>query len=496
YQLDHGQPLAAVGAESTSFYLYGRGVIGTKTNDWGYILQDGLGSTRQLATHEGEVVMSVAYTPWGDVLEYYGSGGIDFGYLGGKYDDTTGLIYMGGGQYYDPVTGRFLTRGAGSNPYKPGAFDPAGMMIAPLALIGLVLGKKKKRGKWDSFIAVLAVCVVVGMSVSACNQPSGAPAPIASGTPTPLQTPTITLTGTPRQTPEGDTVYGKYTSTPGASYQDLRFTATIHCNKTPTPMPTPSLPEVSSDARIVKETYLKLWHFRYEDGSKPWWWYEGHNMDESFTPLDFLDRLLQFEFASIMHLASDYDKDTFVRTGVGSFCFWMSNPGDDCRAKINDSGEIFEYIAKRKLLKIVQKTEKTEYSQGYSIPGDNYDPWTRKEDNARGGYELPFVERFNNPDDYLLDVWNLDFPKSENDVPVEWGNDIAGHQDDFYDNKDKNCFPDGPGCIEGEKTNNVLYNEGNFYIFTYCQWIFYNSGFDPVFCTLRNNCSNGDHWSQ
>ena len=57
--------------------------------------------------------MSVAYTPWGDVLEYYGSGWIDFGYLGGIYDDTTGLIYMGGGQYYDPVTGRMLTRGAG-----------------------------------------------------------------------------------------------------------------------------------------------------------------------------------------------------------------------------------------------------------------------------------------------------------------------------------------------------------------------------------------------
>ncbi|MGP8338023.1 MAG: hypothetical protein ACT6FC_07290, partial [Methanosarcinaceae archaeon] len=101
----------------------------------------------------------------------YGSGGIGFGYLGGMYDDTTGLIYLGSGQYYDPVTGRLLTRGVRqSNPYKPGAFDPAGMMVAPLALLGLVLGKKKKRGKWDSFIAVLMVCVVVGMSVSACDQ--------------------------------------------------------------------------------------------------------------------------------------------------------------------------------------------------------------------------------------------------------------------------------------------------------------------------------------
>ena len=145
-------------------------MIGTKTANWGYVLQDGLGSTRQLATHEGVIAMSVAYTPWGDVLAYYGNGGIDFGYLGGVYDENTGLIYMGNGRYYDPVTGRMLTRGAGqSNPYKPGAYDPAGMMVAPLAVLGLVLGKKKKRGKWDSLLVLLVVGMVVGMSVSACG---------------------------------------------------------------------------------------------------------------------------------------------------------------------------------------------------------------------------------------------------------------------------------------------------------------------------------------
>ena len=194
--LDNGQPLAAVGTESTSFYLYGRGVIGTKTDTWGYILQDGLGSTRQLATHEGVIAMSVAYTPWGDVLEYYGSGGIDFGYLGGMYDEDTGLIYLGNGQYYDPVTGRMLTRGAGANPYKPGAFDPTGIMIAPLAILGLTLGKKKKRGKWDTFIALLVVCVVMGMSVSACTQQtkessSGSPAPTPTRTFTSAEIATI-----------------------------------------------------------------------------------------------------------------------------------------------------------------------------------------------------------------------------------------------------------------------------------------------------------------
>ncbi|MCD4673313.1 MAG: hypothetical protein K8R77_11675 [Anaerolineaceae bacterium] len=65
----------------------------------------------------------------GDTLEIYGSGSLDFGYLGGMYDAGTGLIYMGVGRYYDPAMGLFLTRGANqgqSNPYKPGAFDPAG----------------------------------------------------------------------------------------------------------------------------------------------------------------------------------------------------------------------------------------------------------------------------------------------------------------------------------------------------------------------------------
>ena len=32
------------------------------------------------------------------------------GYFGGMLDAATGLIYLGNGQYWDPETGRFLTR--------------------------------------------------------------------------------------------------------------------------------------------------------------------------------------------------------------------------------------------------------------------------------------------------------------------------------------------------------------------------------------------------
>ena len=66
---------------------------------------------------------------------------------------------MGSGQYYDPHTGRFLTRGVNSqqtNPYVPWAADPSGMLYAPLALFSLVYGRRKKQAaKWEILLLVL-----------------------------------------------------------------------------------------------------------------------------------------------------------------------------------------------------------------------------------------------------------------------------------------------------------------------------------------------------
>jgi RHS repeat-associated protein len=172
YQLDNGQTLAAIAGETSTFTLYGRGAIGTFSTEWSYILQDGAGSMRQLAKPDGAVALSVSYTPWGDTLEVYGTGMLDIGYLGGVYDAGTGLIYMGNGQYYDPSSGRFLTRGANadqSNPYTPWNSDPSGMLIAPLALLALVFGRKKNRTKLDHFVILLVIGLSVGLSVSACN---------------------------------------------------------------------------------------------------------------------------------------------------------------------------------------------------------------------------------------------------------------------------------------------------------------------------------------
>ena len=107
-----------------------------------------------------------------------------------------------------------------SNPYKPGAFDPAGMMVAPLGLLGLVLGRKKKRGKWDTFIALLVVCVVVGMSVSACTPVN----PIEEAEADPTATATATATPIPTDTP----------SPSPTSTQNISPTST----STVTPLPT------------------------------------------------------------------------------------------------------------------------------------------------------------------------------------------------------------------------------------------------------------------
>jgi RHS repeat-associated protein len=237
YQLDNGQTLAAKVGEMSTFTLYGRGVIGTFSTEWSYILQDGAGSMRQLAKPDGAVALSVSYTPWGDTLEVYGTGMLDIGYLGGVYDAGTGLIYMGNGQYYDPSTGRFLTRGAKpdqSNPYTPWNNDPSGMLIAPLALLALVFGRKKNRTKLDHFVILVVIGLSVGLSVSACG---------GGGTPTiqPIASPTMTPVPTAPNNPNADvqpyTEKGKMNETG----EVVATTPVPQCDVTPIMTITPTL---------------------------------------------------------------------------------------------------------------------------------------------------------------------------------------------------------------------------------------------------------------
>jgi YD repeat-containing protein len=131
------QPLTAESGGNATTFLYGLGPIGEKTNVWNFALPDGLNTPRQLTDAQGDVTLSTRYTPWGGILDTYGTGNFTYGYLGGILDAATDLIYVGNGQYYDPATGRFLTRGVfpnSTNPYMP--WNPFGALIGRYVVTG------------------------------------------------------------------------------------------------------------------------------------------------------------------------------------------------------------------------------------------------------------------------------------------------------------------------------------------------------------------------
>ena len=170
YVLDGDRPLTATSNSNTTFYLYGLGGIGEETNAWSYSLPDGTKTPRQLSNLQGEVTLSARYTPWGDTLDTFGSGNFTFGYLGGVLDATTGLLYVGNGQYYDPATGRFLTRDVypnSPNPYVP--WNPLGAILGPLALVSLFYTRRKKGSKAGTFLVLVLALGSVGMTLAGCG---------------------------------------------------------------------------------------------------------------------------------------------------------------------------------------------------------------------------------------------------------------------------------------------------------------------------------------
>jgi RHS repeat-associated protein len=214
YVMNGDQQLTAESAGNTTYFLYGRGPIGEKTSEWNFSLPDGTNTPRQLSDVTGDITLSARYTPWGNSLELHGTGNFSFGYLGGVLDATTGLIYVGNGQYYDPTTGRFLTRSVNpnsTNPYVP--WNPIGAIVGPMGLIALVFGRRKKGSKVGTFLVLALVMVSVGMTLTGCgpaptpsqspNIPPASQTPIPSQTPNPTQTPiqTPTQTQAPTNTP-------------------------------------------------------------------------------------------------------------------------------------------------------------------------------------------------------------------------------------------------------------------------------------------------------
>jgi len=293
YVLDGGKVLLATANTQTTAYLYGLGVIGSQTDTWSYLLPDGLTSSRQLADANGAITQATAYTPWGDTLAVNGAS-LAYGYLGGIMDAATGLIYVGNGQYYDPSTGRFLTRSVNpdqTNPYVPWRGDPTSLLISPLALLALVYTGKRKRSKLDVFVALIVVCGVLSLSLAGCG-----PSTPGDGTPyPPIETP-FGYTDTP--TPG---TVNPSTPTPGGTPIG---TPTYTC--TPTPITTENLvgaqptlivfggsdPEnPSMEGPAVPDSHMTAWkksyiasfdilYQRYQNGGKAATAYDAINKDE------------------------------------------------------------------------------------------------------------------------------------------------------------------------------------------------------------------------
>jgi RHS repeat-associated protein len=127
YVLDPAAGLTQVlqetsGGQATS-YLYGHDLLAQyDSGTWAYHVNDGLGSVRGLADPTGQVMQSHNFSPFGVPLGE--SGGEPYGYTGEQWDASAGLVFLRA-RYYQPVTGRFLTKDP--NPgsiYQPQTLNP------------------------------------------------------------------------------------------------------------------------------------------------------------------------------------------------------------------------------------------------------------------------------------------------------------------------------------------------------------------------------------
>jgi RHS repeat-associated protein len=235
--MDGDQPLTADSAGNTTFYLYGLGAIAEKTTAWSYSLPDGTNTPRQLSGPSGSITLSSRYTPWGDTLDTSGTGGFTFGYFGGVMDAATGLLYVGNGQYYDPATGRFLTRNVNpdnTNPYTP--WNPIGAIIGPLGLISLFCTRRKKGSKSGTLLVLLLIGVTMGMTLAACV-PGNVTVTVVSAPGVPIATATATFENGLTVTAMLPASGGAPTEVMGVPCQTIEVPTPTQ-TATPTPAPT------------------------------------------------------------------------------------------------------------------------------------------------------------------------------------------------------------------------------------------------------------------
>jgi RHS repeat-associated protein len=124
WDINHGLPqvLTESDGKGTALYSYGLGLISMADPRKGqmYYQYDGLGSVRSLSDRKGMTRGLYAYDAFGKPLISASHVDNDFQFTGEQMDTETGLIYLRA-RYYDPETGRFISRDpfAGSGPFTP-----------------------------------------------------------------------------------------------------------------------------------------------------------------------------------------------------------------------------------------------------------------------------------------------------------------------------------------------------------------------------------------
>jgi RHS repeat-associated protein len=103
----------ATGATLRTYVIGARLLSFTESGNVRYYLADGLGSIRLLTDQTGAVTDTYSYSAYGVLLGHTGSSDNPFLFAGQGQDGSSGLLYLRA-RYYDPNTGRFLSRDAWS----------------------------------------------------------------------------------------------------------------------------------------------------------------------------------------------------------------------------------------------------------------------------------------------------------------------------------------------------------------------------------------------
>lgn len=93
-----------------TYFVYGQGVVsqgGVSSSNREYYLEDGLGNIRALVDNNGNILESYTYDAYGNIEE--GEDASLLTYKGEHIDQNTNLYYMRA-RYYDPTTGRFVSK--------------------------------------------------------------------------------------------------------------------------------------------------------------------------------------------------------------------------------------------------------------------------------------------------------------------------------------------------------------------------------------------------